>query len=64
MSKDVQTQLLERYGEEVCRTVISENVAIAESPSMNRDVFSHNASSVGAKDYTALYEELRQQGLL
>ena len=64
MSKDVQTQLLERYGEEVCRTVISENVAIAESPSMNRDVFSHNASSVGAKDYTALYGELRQQGLL
>lgn len=64
MSKDVQNQLIERYPDEVCRTVISENVAIAESPSVNRDVFSHNASSVGAKDYTALFEELRQQNFL
>ncbi|WP_294255118.1 ParA family protein [Propionivibrio sp.] len=64
MSKDVQNKLLERYADEVCRTVISENVAIAESPSLNRDVFSHNASSVGAKDYTLLFEELRRQKFL
>ena len=63
MSEDVQNRLRERYGSEVCQTVISENVAIAESPSKNRDVFSHNASSSGAADYAALYEELRQQGL-
>lgn len=64
MSEDVQDRLRSRYGDEVCKTVIAENVAIAESPSQNRDVFSHNASSIGAKDYAALYRELKQQGFL
>lgn len=64
MSEDVQNRLRTRYLGEVCETVISENVAVAESPSQNRDVFSHNASSVGAKDYTALYSELKRQGFL
>lgn len=63
MSGDVQNRLRERYDSEVCQSVISENVAIAESPSKNRDVFSHSASSSGAADYAALYKELRQQGL-
>jgi len=64
MSEDVQKRLRERYALEVCQTVISENVAVAESPSKNRDVFSHNPSSSGAADYAALYRELRQLGFL
>ena len=64
MSLEVLRQLLERYGDEVCTTVISENSAIAESPSRNLDVFSFNASSVGAKNYAALHEELRSQRFL
>lgn len=64
MSTIVEEQLRQRYGDEVCQTIISENSAIAESPSLNRDVFRHNGSSVGAKNYTALYEELREQRLL
>lgn len=64
MSEDVESQLRERYKDEVCQTVISENVAVAESPSRKMDVFSHNASSSGAKDYAALYEELRAQHFL
>jgi len=62
MSDDVRSKLRERYGNEVCDTVISENVAVAESPSLNRDVFRHNAASAGARDYQALLEELRQRG--
>lgn len=64
MSDDVQEQLRTRYDGEVCTTVIAENVAVAESPSRNRDVFSHNPASSGARDYAALYEELQQQRLL
>ena len=60
MSVDIQQQLRQRYGQEVCQAVITENVAIAESPAKNRDVFSHAESSVGAKDYTALFYELRR----
>lgn len=58
MSGDIRNKLRERYGEEVLETVISENVAVAESPSLNQDVFRHNASSTGAHDYKKLLDEL------
>ena len=59
MSQEIQQTLRERYAHEVCETVIIENVAIAESPAHNRDVFSHAETSVGAKNYTALFHELQ-----
>jgi len=58
MSDDIRQKLRERYGEDVMETVISENVAVAESPSLNRDVFRHNAHSPGAHDYRKMLEEL------
>ena len=64
MSEDVRQRLHERYGDEVCTTVIAENVAIAESPAQRRDVFSHNAGSTGARDYAALHSEFLHQKLL
>ena len=64
MSEDVRQRLHERYGDEVCTTVIAENVAIAESPAQRRDVFSHNAGSTGARDYAALHSEFLRQKLL
>ena len=64
MSTDIESRLRERYKDEVCQTVISENVAVAESPSKNRDVFSHNASSSGARDYASLYAELQRQDII
>jgi len=42
--------------------VISENVAVAEAPSVNRDIFSHAANSRGAQDYRALLDELTAAG--
>lgn len=62
MSDDVRRKLRERYGDDVLDTVISENVAVAESPSLNRDVFRHNASSPGAHDYQKLLTELIERG--
>jgi len=64
MSLVVQNQLIERYGDEVCQTVIAENSAVAESPARHLDIFSHCAPSIGAKNYATLYEELRQQRFL
>jgi chromosome partitioning protein len=48
MSFEIQSRMREQFGDELCETVISENVAIAESPSLNRDIFSHSESSRGA----------------
>lgn len=64
MSGNVQALLQEKYGDEVCKTVISENVAIAESPYKHKDVFTHQADSNGANDYQSLYLELCAAGFL
>lgn len=58
MSFEVQSRLQQQFGEELCATVISENVAVAEAPAMNRDIFSHAPESRGAADYKALLDEL------
>jgi len=62
MTFEIQRRMTEHFGDEVCETVISENVAVAEAPSCNRDIFSHAASSRGAQDYAALVEELKRKG--
>jgi len=64
MSWDIDRQLRERFGAEVCETRIAENVSVAESPSCNRDVFGHAPASRGAQDYAALLAELETCGFL
>ena len=64
MSWDIDRQLRERFGAEVCETRIAENVSIAESPSLNRDVFDHAPASRGAQDYSTLLDELEATGFL
>ena len=58
MSLDIEQQLRERYGEEVCATRIAENVSLAESPACNQAVFEHAPASRGARHYEELLEEL------
>lgn len=64
MSWDIDRQLRERFGDEVCETRISENVSLAESPASERDVFEHAPESRGARDYEALLGELEAKGFL
>ena len=64
MSFDVERKLRERFGADVCETRIAENVAIAESPAHQKDVFAHAPESRGATDYTALLDELTACGFM
>lgn len=64
MSHDIAAQLEARFGDELCRTRIAENVAVAESAALGRDVFLHAPQSRGAMDYEALLEELLATGFL
>ncbi|HEY6240515.1 MAG TPA: ParA family protein [Burkholderiales bacterium] len=64
MSHDIVGQLTARFGEELCRTRITETVSIAESPAVGKDVFSHAPNGRGAQDYAALLEELVSSGFL
>ena len=62
MSFEVLKRLQARFGDEVCETMISENVSVAESPAVNQDIFSHSATSRGAQDYAMLLDELTAKG--
>lgn len=64
MSHDIASQLEARFAGELCRTRIAENVAVAESPSVGRDIFSHAPQSRGSADYLALLDELAGSGFL
>ncbi|MBK9521218.1 MAG: ParA family protein [Rhodocyclaceae bacterium] len=58
MSFEIHAMLREAFGDDVCSTVISENVAVAEAPSHHRDIFSYAGQSRGAQDYAELFDEL------
>ncbi|MSQ52015.1 MAG: hypothetical protein EXR28_09015 [Betaproteobacteria bacterium] len=64
MSHDIAAQLDERFGHELCRTRVAENVAVAQSPALGKDIFSHAPQSRGAADYESLLEELTSSGFL
>ena len=64
MSWDIDQQLRDRFGTEVCQTRIAENVSLAESPFHHLDIFGHAPGSRGAQDYTALLDELQACGFL
>lgn len=64
MSWDVLKLVEERFGNDVCRTRISENVSLAESPALNKTVFEHAPESRGAHDYDDLLKELLADGFI
>jgi chromosome partitioning protein len=64
MSTEVKARLREQFGDELCETTISENVAVAEAPAVNQDIFSYAGGSRGARDYSSLLVELTASGLV
>ena len=64
LSHQLVRELEAEYGDEICRTRITENVALAESPMARKDVFAHASESKGAQSYDALVEELVQTGFI
>jgi chromosome partitioning protein len=49
---------------EICATTIRKSLAVAESPSLQLDVFRHAPDSSGAQDYLALANELSTAGFV
>jgi chromosome partitioning protein len=46
------------FGERVCRSVIGENISLAEAPSFGQDIFRYKPDSAGARDYLCLAREI------
>lgn len=64
MAKIILNMAQTGFGADVCRTVISENVSLAESPALNKTIFEHAPASRGAHDYNDLLEELTADGFI
>lgn len=62
LAYDIFDRVKNRYGDLVCNTRISENVALATSPMHGLDVFAYAPNSPGAIEYKALTVELMKSG--
>ena len=61
LNKQVKEVLEATFKNTVFNTNINTNVAIAEAPSHQKDIFSYEPTSTGAKDYENLVEEIIAQ---
>jgi chromosome partitioning protein len=57
-SKDVLESLRERFGDKVFKTIIRENVFLAEAPSFKMSILEYKSKSSAANDYRSLAEEV------
>jgi chromosome partitioning protein len=58
LSRSVVQTMRERFGALLLDTMIRDNIVLAESPSVGKDVFSYRPRSFGAEDYLRLAEEM------
>ena len=64
MAKIILNMAQKEFGTDVCQTIISENVSLAESPHLHKTIFEHAPDSRGAQDYDALLDELVSDGII
>lgn len=62
LSQDVVGTLRERFAADVFKTVIRENVRLAEAPSFGKPITQYDPRSAGAEDYRAAAAELVARG--
>nr|BAL59203.1 chromosome partitioning protein Soj [Candidatus Acetothermum autotrophicum] len=60
-AQEVVEQLQSRFGDLVYKTVIRENVRLAECPSFGKPIMHYDPRSYGAQDYRALAAEVIRQ---
>jgi chromosome partitioning protein len=60
-SQEVMEILKDRFGDLVCKTVIRENIRIAEAPSFSQPVSVYDPHSRGTEDFRQLAKEIISQ---
>lgn len=58
LNRNVREAITKHFGDKLFKTVIRENVALAEAPSKQTNIFRYNAKSNGAQDYWSLAQEI------
>lgn len=62
LAREILERLRERFGTQLCKTVIRESVRLAEAPSHHQPILTYAPESHGAEDYRALAAELVKRG--
>jgi chromosome partitioning protein len=58
LNRDVVATIEAHFKDEVFKTKIRDNIALAEAPAQGLDIFRYNPKSYGALDYLALSKEI------
>jgi chromosome partitioning protein len=58
LNRDIVETIQKYFGDKVFKTLIRDNVALAEAPASRKDIFEYNSRSNGAEDYLALCKEI------
>jgi chromosome partitioning protein len=58
LNRDVVATIEDHFKEEVFKTKIRDNIALAEAPAVGMDIFRYNPKSHGAEDYLSLSKEI------
>jgi chromosome partitioning protein len=58
LNRDVVATIEAHFKDEVFKTKIRDNIALAEAPSQGLDIFRYNSKSYGAEDYLSLSKEI------
>lgn len=59
LNREVVGHIRDHFGSKVFKTMIRDNVALAEAPSHHKTIFEYDASSYGAEDYMQFAKEIR-----
>lgn len=61
LNRDIVKSINSHFKNEVFKTKIRDNVALAEAPTQGKDIFSYNDKSNGAEDYLSIVKEILQR---
>ena len=61
LNRDVVETIKKYFGDKVFKTLIRNNISLAEAPAQRLDIFAYNKNSNGAKDYLCLCQEILQR---
>ena len=61
LNRDVVETMKKYFGDTVFKTMIRDNVSLAEAPAKRKDIFEYSRNSIGAKDYLALCKEILER---
>ena len=62
LNREVVEKIIEYFGSRVFKTLVRDNVSLAEAPSYGQTIFEYKPSSYGAKDYLNLCREIIKRG--